>query len=84
MVRGAIKVATVLVVAIAAAYPISREFSARAAISRGMINALDANDSAALKDWPGSAESFVAMLHDRCMRAHAGDREACTRYRASQ
>lgn len=75
-----IKLLVGLAVAAAIAYPISQEWSARAAIQRTLINSLDANDTAALKEWPGSAESFVAMLHDRCMRANAGNAAACTRY----
>lgn len=78
-----IKAAVAVGVVIAVAYPISHEWSARAAIQRHLINALDANDAAALKAWPGSAESFVEMLHDRCMRAHGGDTEACIRYKTS-
>jgi hypothetical protein len=62
-------------------YPIRQEMQARAAIQHTMINSLDANDAAALRQWEGSAESFVAMLYDRCMRAHGGDEQACTRYR---
>lgn len=69
-----------LLVAAAVAYPISQEWSARAEIQRHLINSLDANDTAALKAWPGSAESFISMLHDRCMRANAGNADACTRY----
>ena len=81
--RGAVKLAIAFCVVVAAAYPISHELQARAAIQHGLINALDANDAAALKAWPGSAESFIAMLHDRCMRAHGGDAESCTRYRSA-
>jgi hypothetical protein len=81
--RGAVKFAVAFGVVVAVAYPISHELSARAAIQRGMINSLDANDAAALKEWPGGAESFIAMLHDRCMRAHGGDAEACTRYQTA-
>lgn len=77
--RG-LKLVVGVLVAAAVAYPISQEWSARAAISRHLINALDANDAAALKAWPGSADSFVEMLHDRCMRANAGNADACTRY----
>jgi hypothetical protein len=81
--KGLVRVSLALIVAAAVAYPISREWSARGAIQHGMINSLDANDAAALRAWPGSAESFVAMLHDRCMRAHGGDATACTRYHTS-
>ena len=77
--RG-LKLAAGLLVVAAVGYPISQEWSARAAIQRHLINSLDANDAAALKAWPGSADSFVAMLHDRCMRANAGNADACTRY----
>lgn len=77
--RG-VKLFVGLLVAAAVAYPISQEWSARAAIQRHMINSLDANDAAALKAWPGSADSFIGMLHDRCMRANAGNAAACTRY----
>jgi hypothetical protein len=80
MVMRAVKIVIAAVVAIAVAYPVSRELSARAAIQNGMVNLLNANDVAAFKAWPGSAESFVAMLHDHCMRAHGGDESACTRY----
>ena len=84
MVKGALKLAVgFAVVIVAAGYPITRELNARAAIQHGLINTLDANDAAALKQWPGTAESFIAMLHDRCMRAHAGDMTACTRYTVS-
>lgn len=75
-----VKLLVGLLIAGAIAYPISAEWSARAAIQRTLINSLDANDTAALKAWPGSAESFIAMLHDRCMRANAGNAAACTRY----
>ena len=83
MLKGVLKFSGILVLGLAVCYPISQELSARAAIQRGLINGLDANDTAALKAWPGSAESFIAMLHDRCMRAHSGDADACTRYAAS-
>jgi hypothetical protein len=79
--RGVVKVAVGLSVAVLVAYPIRQELSARAAIQHNLINELDANDAAALKQWPGNAESFVAMLYDRCMRAHGGDAERCTRYK---
>ena len=79
----AIKVALVLGLLIAVAYPIRHEWAARAAIQRNLINALDANDAAALKAWPGSADSFIEMLHDRCMRGNGGDAEACARYRTA-
>jgi hypothetical protein len=83
MLKGVIiKLAIAAGAVVVAYYPISHEPSARAAI-RGMINTLDANDAAALKAWPGSAESVIAMLHDRCMRAHLGDIEACTRYQST-
>jgi hypothetical protein len=62
-------------------YPIRQQMQARAAIEHNLINSLDANDAAALRQWEGSAESFVAMLYDRCMRAHGGDDQACARYR---
>ena len=73
MLKGALKLAAILGLGVAVAYPVSHELSARAAIQRGMINILDANDSAAFREWPGSAESFIGMLHDRCMRAKGGD-----------
>jgi hypothetical protein len=83
MLRGLIKFGAALVIALAVAYPISHELSARTAIQHGLINTLDANDAAALKQWPGGAQSFIEMLHDRCMRAHGGDTDACTRYRVA-
>jgi len=81
MLRGTIKIAVAFAVAVSVGYPISQQLSARAAIQRSMINSLDANDTAALQQWPGTAESFVAMLYDRCMRASSGDEMACARYR---
>jgi hypothetical protein len=63
-----------------AGYPIRQQMQARAAIEHNMINSLDANDAAALRQWEGSAESFIAMLYDRCLRAHGGDDPACARY----
>jgi hypothetical protein len=81
--RGVKLVVTLLAVA-AIAYPISRELSARATIQRQLINSLDANDVAALRAWPGSAGSFIEMLHDRCMRANAGNADACTRYTSAR
>lgn len=83
MLRPVIKLGVILAVLVGVGYPVSQEFLARAAIRNGMINSLDANDAAALREWPGSAESFIAMLHDRCMRAHAGDAGACTRYQSN-
>jgi len=83
MASGLIKAAIAFVVVIAIAYPISRELSARSAIQHGMINSLNANDSAALKAWPGTADSFIDMLHDRCMRAHGGDAAACKQYHSA-
>jgi hypothetical protein len=76
-----VKAAVALGVAVAIGYPIRQEISARAAIQHNMINSLDANDAAALRQWQGSAESFIVLLYDRCMRAHSGDEQACTRYR---
>ncbi|HVH78722.1 MAG TPA: hypothetical protein VM782_04980 [Stellaceae bacterium] len=81
--KGVVKVAVAAALVIAIGYPIRQEFVTRSAIQHGMINALDANDAAAFRQWPGSAESFVAMLYDRCMRAHGGDTQACTRYHTS-
>jgi hypothetical protein len=80
--RGFVRAAVVLAILIPVGFAISHEMSARAAIQHTLINSLDANDAAALRAWPGSAESFVAMLHDRCMRAHSGDAAACTRYQS--
>ena len=73
-----VKVAAVLAVAVAVAYPIRHELTARAAIQHDMIDSLDANDAAALRLWPGSADSFVAMLYDRCMRKNGGDSRTAT------
>jgi len=81
--KGVVKAAVAVGVAIVVAYPISQEWSARASIQRHLINSLDANDAAALKAWPGSAQSFVEMLHDRCMRANAGNADSCARYKTS-
>jgi hypothetical protein len=67
-------------VVLAIAYPVRHEWMARAAIQHDLINSLDANDAAALRQWPGSADSFVAMLYDRCMRKNGGDAQSCTRY----
>ncbi|HWB48234.1 MAG TPA: hypothetical protein VG651_03915 [Stellaceae bacterium] len=75
-----VKFAIAFGVIVAIAYPIRHELLARAAIQHNLINALDANDAAALRQWPGSAESFVAMLYDRCMRRNGGDAQACSRY----
>ena len=80
MLRGLGKFVLAAVIAIGLGYPISQQVLARQAIQHNLIDSLDEHDTAALQNWPGSAESFVAMLHDRCMRAHAGDTEACTRY----
>jgi hypothetical protein len=81
MLKRVIEGIVALAVVLAVLYPIARELGARAAIGRDMINSLDVNDAAALKQWPGSAESFVAMLHERCMSAHGRDSAACVRYR---
>jgi hypothetical protein len=80
MASGVVKVAVALGVVVAVGYPIRQQMQARAAIEHNLINALDANDAAALRQWQGSAESFVAMPYDRCMRAHGGDDQACARY----
>jgi len=80
MVRGVVKFVSAAGIAFAIAYPIIQERSARSAIQHTMINSLNANDTAALQQWQGSAESFVAMLYDRCMRANNGDTAACVRY----
>ena len=77
---GVVKLAIALGVVVVIAYPIRHELMARSAIQHDLINSLDANDAAALRLWQGSAESFVAMLYDRCMRKYAGDQQACTRY----
>jgi len=81
MATGMVKVVVALGVVVAVGYPIRHEMQARAAIEHNLINSLDANDAAALRQWDGSAGSFVAMLYDRCMRAHGGDEQACARYR---
>jgi len=83
MFKEAMKFIVIVCVAIGICYPISQELSKRAEIQRTMINSLNENDMAALKEWPGSAESFIAMLHDRCMRAHGGDADACTHYQVT-
>jgi hypothetical protein len=75
-----VKVAAAAAAVVAIAYPIRQELLARSSIEHNLINSLDANDTAALQLWQGSAESFVAMLHDRCMRQHSGDSAACARY----
>jgi hypothetical protein len=80
MSKGLVKFAIAFAIVVAIAYPIRQELAARASIQHNLINALDANDAAALRLWQGSAESFVAMLYDRCMRAHGGDSQLCTRY----
>jgi hypothetical protein len=82
--RGLVKYIVAAGVVIAIAYPIRQEMVARAAIKHNLINSLDANDAAALHLWQGSAESFVVMLYDRCMRAHGGDSAACARYHETQ
>jgi hypothetical protein len=81
--RGFVRAAVVLVILVPVGLAIAHEMSARAAIQHTLINSLDANDAAALRAWPGSAQSFVEMLHDRCMRAHSGDAEACARYQVA-
>jgi hypothetical protein len=78
--RVMLKIAVAAVVVLAIGYPIRQELRARSAIEHNLINSLDANDAAALRLWQGTAESFVAMLHDRCMRQHGGDVAACVRY----
>jgi hypothetical protein len=83
MQKGVIRVAVILAILVPIGFAIFHEMSARTAIQHSLINSLDANDTAALQAWPGSAESFVAMLHDRCMRAHGGDAAACTRYQVA-
>jgi hypothetical protein len=80
MFRRVIKWGIVIAVLAAAAYPITREMKARASIEHTMINALDANDAAALRQWPESIESFIAVLHERCMSTHNRDGDACARY----
>jgi hypothetical protein len=80
MASAVVKVAVALGVVVVVGYPIRQQMQARAAIQHNMINSLDANDAAALRQWEGSADSFIAMLYDRCMRAHSGDGQACTRY----
>jgi Tfp pilus assembly major pilin PilA len=77
---GVVKFTIAIGIVLAIAYPIRQQVVARAAIEHNLINSLDANDAAALRLWQGSAESFVAMLYDRCMRKTAGDAQACTRY----
>ncbi|HTZ37031.1 MAG TPA: hypothetical protein VMB84_13450 [Stellaceae bacterium] len=77
IISGLIAFAAICVVA----YPVAQELFARAIVEREMINNLDVNDAAALKQWPGSVASFVAMLHERCMSIHGRDSAACTRYR---
>jgi len=83
MLKGFGRAAAILVVLVPIGFAIYHEMSARTAIQHSLINSLDANDTAALQAWPGSAESFVAMLHDRCMRAHGGEVAACTRYQVA-
>lgn len=77
---GVVKFAIAFGIIVAIGYPIRQELAARAAIQHDMINSLDANDAAALRLWQGSAESFVAMLYDRCMRKNGGDAQLCARY----
>jgi hypothetical protein len=83
MFKEAAKFIVVVSIGIGVSYPVSQELAKRAAIQRTMINSLNENDMVALKEWPGSATSFIEMLHDRCMRAHAGDADACTHYQVA-
>jgi hypothetical protein len=80
MFKGLIKGAAVCGVVIVLFSPITREMFARASIQHDVINSLDVNDAAALKNWPGSADSFLDMLHERCLRTHNRDVASCVRY----
>jgi hypothetical protein len=60
--------------------PVTREMFTRRAIEHDVIDPLNANDVAALKNWPGSTESFLDMLHERCLRAHDRETTPCARY----
>jgi hypothetical protein len=81
MLKWLVKAAAAFVVVFVVAYsPFTREILARRAIGHDVINPLDVNDTAALTNWPGSAESFLDMLHERCLRTHDRDEAACGRY----
>ena len=60
--------------------PVTGVMFTRAAIGHDVINPLDVNDTASLKNWPGSNESFLDMLHERCLRIHDRDATSCVRY----
>lgn len=80
MFRGFVKAAAVFGVVVVLYYPVTREMFARQSIRHDVINSLDVNDTAALNNWPGSVESFLDMLHERCLRTHDRDAASCVRY----
>jgi hypothetical protein len=80
MFRGFVKAAAAFVVVVILSYPFTHEMFARESIRHDVINALDVNDAAALKNWPGSAVSFLDMLYERCLRTHGRDAASCVRY----
>jgi hypothetical protein len=83
MLRRVIQWAAAIGVLVVVGYPITREMQARALVEHTMINSLDVNDEAALKQWPGTIESFIVILHERCMSTHYRDGAACAHYSQS-
>jgi len=81
MVKKSFQAAFAFFAVIALMYPFVHEVSGRTAIQRDLLSTLNANDAAALREWSGSAESFAAMLYDRCLRTNGGRIAACERYR---
>jgi hypothetical protein len=80
MSRRILRWAIIIAVLAGGSYPITHEMYARAAVERTMINSLDANDAAALRQWPGGIDSFISVLRERCLRTHNREGSACQQY----
>jgi len=81
MLKGTLQGAIAFGVAIAIVYPLTREMAVRGAVEHELLSELSVNDAAALQQWPGTAQSFVNMLRQRCFLAHGESAPACQRYR---
>ena len=79
MVRRVLGGVIAIVILGACALPFAQEAYDRYVIWRQ----LDTRDRVAFHEWNGSARSFLAAMHDRCVLAYGPSASACANYRVA-
>lgn len=81
MAKKIIGAAVALTIAIVVFLPFIRDFKDRYVIERQLQTRLNPSDLAALQQWSGSPDSFIAMLRERCEIAYGAGAPNCQQYR---